>query len=292
MRESDPIPGDEVDFCGACDALALASGGGSLALPSVVSGAIAEESELSERAKARAIEKSAKAKTKEQEREAARLQRESLKKERKQMKEKYREFAAVVAKDGPHHLFTQLGGAAAFADLPVGAPSQGLSPSASSRPSPYVVKPSQTIYTIPVVEQVDSSFGVAVMYESALSITPLFDDITSEGDQPPVWTELLQFVKAHSGSRIRHLCGEPRDLVDMVIMDVPEELPVPSIHVDSIVPIWNSHPTRVNDKGRKESPFIHSCFELVEELLRDGAPLIVFYLDSKFISNELMGWAD
>ena len=28
------------------------------------------------------------------------------------------------------------------------------------------------------------------------------------------------------------------------------------------------------------------------ELLRDGAPLIVFYLDSKFISNELMGWAN
>ena len=130
------------------------------------------------------------------------------------------------------------------------------------------------------------------MCESALSITPLFDDITLEGDQPPVWTELLQFVKAHSGSRIRYLRGEPRDLVDMVIMDVPEGLPVPGIHADSTVPIWNSHPTRVNDRGRKESPFIHSCFELVGELLRDGVPLIVFYLDSKFISNELMGWAD
>ena len=73
MRESDPTPGDEVDFRGACDALALASGGGSLALPSVVSGATVEEPELSERAKARAIEKAGKAKTKEQEREAARL---------------------------------------------------------------------------------------------------------------------------------------------------------------------------------------------------------------------------
>ena len=107
------------------------------------------------------------------------------------MKERYREFAAMVAKEGPHRLFTQLGGVAAFADLPVGAPSQGLSPSASSRSSPYVVKPSQTVYTIPIVEQVDSSLGVAVMCESTLSITPLFDDITSEGDQPPVWTELL-----------------------------------------------------------------------------------------------------
>ena len=212
-----------------------------------------------------------------------------MKKERKETKERYKAFAAVVAKEGPHRLFTQLGGVAAFADLPVGVPSQKLSPSASSRPSPYVAKPSQTIYTIPVVEQVDSSLGVAVMCESALSITPLFDDITSKGDQPPVWTELLQFVKAHSGSRIRRLRGEPRDLVDMVIMDVPKGLPVPGIHADSRAPIWNSHPTWKNERGRKESPFIHSCFELVGELLRDGAPLIVFYPDSKFISNELMG---
>ena len=126
-----------------------------------------------------------------------------------------------------------MGDVAAFADLPVGAPSQGLSPSASSRPSPYVAKPSQTVYTIPVIEQVDSSLGVAVMCESTLSITPLFDDITSEGDQPPVLTKLLQFVKAHFGSRIRHLRGEPRDLVDMVIIDVPEGLPVPGIHANN-----------------------------------------------------------
>ena len=99
-------------------------------------------------------------------------------------------------------------------------------------------------------------------------------------------------MKAHSGSRIRRLCGEPRDLVDMVIMDVPEGLPIHEIHADSIVSIWNEHPTRVNDRGRKESPFIHSCFELVGELLRDDVPLIVFYPDSKFISNELIGWAD
>ena len=159
-------------------------------------------------------------------------------------------------KEGPHRLFTQLGGAAAFADLPVGAPSQGLSPSTSSRPSPFVAKPSQTVYTIPLVEQVDSLVGVAVMCESALSITPLFDDITLEDDQPPVWTELLQFVKAHSGSRIQRLRGEPRDLVDMVIMDVLKGLPVPGIHADSAIPIWNEHPTRVNERGRKESPFI------------------------------------
>ena len=67
MRESDPTPADEVEFCGACDALTLASGSGALALPSVVSRATAEEPELSERAKARAIEKAVKAKTKEQE---------------------------------------------------------------------------------------------------------------------------------------------------------------------------------------------------------------------------------
>ena len=57
-------------------------------------------------------------------------------------------------------------------------------------------------------------------------------------------------MKAHSRSRIRRLRGEPRDLVDMVIMDVPEGLLVPGIHADSTVPIWNSHPTRENERGR------------------------------------------
>ena len=99
-------------------------------------------------------------------------------------------------------------------------------------------------------------------------------------------------MKAHSGSRIRCLHGEPNDLVDMVIIDVPEGLPVPRIHGESTVPIWNEHPTQLNDRGRKESPFIHNCFELVGELLSDSVPLIVFYPYSKFISNELMGWAD
>ena len=73
MRESDPIPGDEVEFYGACDALTLASRGGALALPSIVSRAIADDPKLSERAKAKAVEKATKAKTKEQEQEVARL---------------------------------------------------------------------------------------------------------------------------------------------------------------------------------------------------------------------------
>ena len=143
-----------------------------------------------------------------------------------------------------------------------------------------------------MVEQVDSLVGVAVMYESALSITRLFDDIIEEGDHPPIWMELLQFVKAYYGSRIRRLRSEPRDLVDMVIINVLEGLLVPGLHGESTAPIWNVHPTWLNDRGRKESPFIHSCFELVGELLRDGAPMIVIYPDSKFISNEHMGWAD
>ena len=88
-----------------------------------------------------------------------------------------------------------------------------------------------------MIEQVDSSVGVVVMCESTLSITPLFDDITEEGDHPPVWMELLQFMKAHSGSKIRHLRGEPNDLVDMVIIDVPEGLLILGIHGVSTVPI-------------------------------------------------------
>ena len=123
MRESDPTLGDKIEFRATCDALTLTSEGGAVALPSIVSRAIADDLELFEKAKAKTIEKAAKAKMKEQEQEVARLQKETLKKEKKETKERYKEFAALVAKDGPQRLFTQLGGAAAFFDPPVDAPS-------------------------------------------------------------------------------------------------------------------------------------------------------------------------
>ena len=123
MRESIPTLGDEVEFYAACDALTLTSGGGAVALPSIVSEAITDNPELSEKAKAKAIEKATKAKMKEQERETARLQREISKKEKKETKETYKEFTALVTKEGPQRLFTQLGGAVAFADPPMGGPS-------------------------------------------------------------------------------------------------------------------------------------------------------------------------
>ena len=89
-------------------------------------------------------------------------------------------------------------------------------------------------------------------------------------------------MKAHSGSRIRRLYGEPSDLVDMVIIDIPEGLPVPSIHADSSIPFWNEHPTQLNDKGRKESIFIHSCFEMAKMLLKDER------IDPKQLTNDVM----
>ena len=101
MRESNPTSRDEVEFRAACDALTLTSGGGVVALPSIVSKAIANDPELSEKTKAKAIEKAAKMKIKEQEQEAVRLQRETLRKEKKETKERYKEFVALVAKEGP-----------------------------------------------------------------------------------------------------------------------------------------------------------------------------------------------
>ena len=64
MRDSNPTPRDEVEFCAACDALTLTSGGGAVALPSIVTRAIADNPELSTKAKGKAIEKAAKTKMK------------------------------------------------------------------------------------------------------------------------------------------------------------------------------------------------------------------------------------
>ena len=83
MRDSDPTPRDEVEFCAACDALTLTSGDGAMVRPSINSKAVVDDPELSKKAKAKAIEKATKAKMKEQEQKAARLHRETSKKEKK-----------------------------------------------------------------------------------------------------------------------------------------------------------------------------------------------------------------
>ena len=80
MREAYSTPGGEVEFRATCDAFTLTSGGGAMVLPSIVFGAIANDPELLERAKVKAIKKATKAKINKQEVEVARLQRETLKK--------------------------------------------------------------------------------------------------------------------------------------------------------------------------------------------------------------------
>jgi len=76
MRESNPTPRDEVEFCVLCEALTLTLEDGGAALMSIVPRAIATNHELLEKAKDKAFEKAtkaAKAKIKEHEQEAPRL---------------------------------------------------------------------------------------------------------------------------------------------------------------------------------------------------------------------------
>lgn len=293
MRNGDPTPADEIIHRANCDATASSSDNGGM-LPLFMAPIAAMEAlDMTDKNKAKAIEKAAKAVAREAQKEAQRLEKETAKKEKKEIKERNKELAALVAKEGPEKLISQLGGLGSLSAPAAVVHAMGISPSASSRPSTFIVKPSQTVYSIPTGQHVESAVGVKVMCNSPLTIMPLCDSVVEEGDDPAVLTEMRDFLKEYGGTRLRRIEGEEcaLGLADMVLFDVPEDLPVPAIDGGKVVPDWNKLPTRMSEGGRKESQWIYRAFEMAATLLRDGAPLIVFYPDSKFISNELQAWA-
>lgn len=290
LNDVDPTPGEEVQHRARCEAMTISSEDDGMLSSSV----ILPVAQLTEKAKEAAAAKAAKQAAKAKEKEALRQERETTRTLKKETRERNKELAALVAREGPEKLISQLGGISRIALPAALAPTMPISPSASSRPSTIVTKPSQTVYSIPAIEHMESTVGVKVMCQSAMSIMPLFDSIAEEGDDPALFTEMREFLKEYSGTRVRRREGKDCDLglADMVLLDIPEDLPVPGIGAGVEVPSWNMLPTRLSEHGKVESHWIQNSFEMASFLLRDGGPFIVFYPDSKFISNELQSWAN
>ena len=49
---------------------------------------------------------------------------------------------------------------------------------------------------------------------------------------------------------------------------------------------------KTKSNGRQESPWIHKSFEFASTWLQDDGAVLVFYPDSRFISNEILAWAE
>ena len=106
--------------------------------------------------------------------------------------------------------------------------------------------------------------------------------------------KISKFIQSHQGSKRRDQHGQydGSPLVDLVIFDVPENLPVPRIVLVGEILHWNKPKMKSKGTGRHESPWIHKAFEFVSTWIQDDGAVLVFYPDSRFISNEIFSWAN
>lgn len=80
-------------------------------------------------------------------------------------------------------------------------------------------------------------------------------------------------------------------MVDLVIFDVPEGLPVPGLSTGTEIPTWNQLKLEPDEDGSMESAFIRSAFTFADEWVNNDGAVLVFYPNGKFITNEVTAWA-
>ena len=243
-----------------------------------------DEEVLSDKQRKKQAEKKARIEAEFKEKEDKKKERAEELMKKKEQAVRNKELAKLVTKHGPEKLLSHI----------------GISPSGSSMPSTvvpflsYVPLPSQTVYTIPTTQVEDVHGGVEVINDNIRGILELFSSITG-ADEPQIWLKIKEWIKAHQGNKVRRKMGEEHDsVVDLVVFDVPEDLPVPGFGISGETPLWNVHPKRPvgGVEGKFESDWIQYYMDFASNFLQDNGAVIVFYPDSRFISNELLSWAD
>lgn len=150
---------------------------------------------------------------------------------------------------------------------------------------------SQTYYSVKSKAYPNHPPDVLLINKSAAQI---MDDISNNNPRSVNdWKAVGRFVGGHQSHRRRQYKGEIQNVkaVDLIVFDVPENLPVPFFDDDAI-PEWNVLPIDTDpDSQKSESPWIHKHFEWASEWIADDGVVLVFYPDSKFILSELEGWS-
>ena len=275
---SDSCPSEEAALRASCKQQVLIEGDTG---PSVEAVEDIANDARTERERAKAASKLAKAQAKEKEREEKRLAKEQKREERKKETEERRQLGLKVKKLGLKKMLED----------------EGILISGSSRPTsstPVSATPGSTYtYSIRTFDEHVSNSEVLVVNSGPDDILGAFEKLP-KGAQPDAWLQISEFIRSNQGSKWRDQHGQNNGspLVDLVIFDVPENLPVPGIIPAGEVPHWNKLKMKSKCPGRHESPWIHRAFEFASTWLQDDGAILVFFPDSKFISNEILSWAD
>ena len=170
---------------------------------------------------------------------------------------------------------------------------EGISPSESSKPTCSTAILAHSSYSIP-------TFDTSVDSSNILNISDGLDVILNqfkkliEDQVPKAWEKISKFLKSHQGNKKKEQHGivDGLPLMDLVIFDVPKNLLVPGILPAGEVLHWNKLKIKSKNNGRQESPWIHKVFEFANTWLQDDGAVLVFYPDSRFVSNEIVSWAE
>ena len=277
LAHTNSCPSKEAALRASCEQQVLVEGDSG---PVVEAENIADDG-LTEREKARAASKLAKAQAKEREREEKRLAKEQKWKERKKETKERRQLGLKVKKLALKKVLED----------------EGISISGSSRPTsstPVSATLGSTYtYSIRTFDEHVTNSEVLVVNSGPDDILGAFEKLP-KGAQPDAWLQIAEFIRSNQGCKRRNQHGQNdgSPLVDLVIFDVPENLLVRGIIPAGEVPHWNKLKMRSKGPGKHESPWIHKAFEFANTWLQDDGAVLVFFPDSRFISNEILSWAN
>ena len=151
-----------------------------------------------------------------------------------------------------------------------------------------------TLYPVEVEMDKDHYGDLELIHDTHQGILAKKDSLAGP-EKPLPMQQIDDFAMKHQGRKRRKFRMDYKNpaVVDLVVFDIPEGLPVPGVGVPGLVPEWNQLEKRVPHppKKKQESPFIKDAFEFAEGWISDDGAVLVFYPDSRFHNNEVAGWA-
>ena len=150
-----------------------------------------------------------------------------------------------------------------------------------------------SLYSIPTFDTSVDSSNIHIISNGPDVILGQFKKLADD-QVLEAWEKIYEFLKSHRGNKKReqHGIADGLLLMDLVIFEVPKNLPVLGILLAGEVLHWNKLKIKSKSNGRQESPWIHKVFEFASTWLQDDGAVLVFYQDSRFVSNEIVSWAE